>query len=87
MLFKYKQLRLNLLVLKGTLSRDFRPSVFFIKQSYLGPWVLRAKTVSYIASYSPRKKKYLNFGGVNDTAEILGLIVLAISVTPKRKIV
>jgi hypothetical protein len=24
--------------LKGTVSRDFRPSVFFIKQSPLGPW-------------------------------------------------
>jgi hypothetical protein len=23
---------------KGTLSRDFRPPVFFIKQLHLGPW-------------------------------------------------
>jgi hypothetical protein len=31
---------LTLLPLKGTVSRDFRPSGFFIKQSFLRPWFM-----------------------------------------------
>jgi hypothetical protein len=39
--------------LKGTVSRDFWPSVFFVKQSHLGPW-LHPKIFSISVSNSLR---------------------------------
>jgi hypothetical protein len=31
--------QVNITVFKGTVARDFRPLVFFINQSHLGPWL------------------------------------------------
>jgi hypothetical protein len=54
--------------LKGTVSRDFRPSFFFIKTSVLGSWLRGLSLFEYKFEFAKIFEFFLNACGVIDTA-------------------